>query len=179
MKMANVISHQRETLVKPSLLIVDDDLMIRKTMSRILKKEGYGVKSVSSGKEVFKGELLASTDVILLDLQLGKESGFDVLEKVRELAPNVVVIVVTGYGDVSSAVEAMRKGAYQFIEKPASSKTIIDIIKRVTFDTELPDEEEKLQSINISLGKRREQFLYGPSLNPTIKLARKAAKAGD
>ena len=179
MKMANVISHQRETLVKPSLLIVDDDLMIRKTMTRILKKEGYGVKSVSSGKEVFKGELLASTDVILLDLQLGKESGFDVLEKVRELAPNVVVIVVTGYGDVSSAVEAMRKGAYQFIEKPASSKTIIDIIKRVTFDTELPDEEEKLQSINISLGKRREQFLYGPSLNPTIKLARKAAKAGD
>ena len=115
MKMANIISHQRETLVKPSLLIVDDDLMIRKTMSRILKKEGYGVKSVSSGKEVFKGELLASTDVILLDLQLGKESGFDVLEKVRELAPNVVVIVVTGYGDVRSDVEAMRKGDYKFI----------------------------------------------------------------
>ena len=73
--MDNIISHQKASLVKPSLLIVDDELIIRKTMTRILKKEGYAVKSVSSGKEVFKGELLSSTDVILLDLQLGKESG--------------------------------------------------------------------------------------------------------
>ena len=147
---------------------MDDEPLIRKSLTRILTKEGFNVKSVDEGKKVFKGDLLQKTDVILLDLFLGNESGFDVLEKVREVAPNVVVIVITGHGDISSAVEAMKKGAYQFIEKPSSTKTIVDIIKRATYQEEQTSSGDKLNSVVISLGKRREQFLYGKSLKPTM-----------
>ena len=177
--MTKIISDKKNTVVKPSLLIVDDESSVRKSMTRILTKEGYEVNSVDEGKKVFKGDLLQKTDVILLDLFLGKESGFDVLEKVREVAPNVVVIVITGHGDVRSAVEAMKKGAYQFIEKPSSAKTIIEIIKRATYQEERYTGADKLQSVVISLGKRREQFLYGKSLESTMSMTRKVAKGGD
>ena len=177
--MTKIISNRGNTIVKPSLLIVDDEPLIRKSLTRILTKEGFDVKSVDEGKKVFKGDLLQKTDVILLDLFLGNESGFDVLEKVREVAPNVVVIVITGHGDISSAVEAMKKGAYQFIEKPSSTKTIVDIIKRATYQEEQTSSGDKLNSVVISLGKRREQFLYGKSLKPTMIMASKAAEGGD
>ncbi|MCH7618958.1 MAG: sigma-54-dependent Fis family transcriptional regulator [Candidatus Marinimicrobia bacterium] len=177
--MVNVKTKKTDSELKPSLLIVDDEPLVRKSLARILTKEGYEVRTVDSGAKVFKNDLLSKTDVILLDLFLGKESGFDVLEKVREIAPHVVVIVVTGHGDVRSAVEAMKKGAYQFIEKPSDKKTIVDIVSRATYKDIPQDGKQKLQKITISIGRRREQFFYGEAFEPTIKLARKAAKGGN
>ena len=73
--MPKIISDRENTIVKPSLLIVDDEPLIRKSLTRILTKEGFNVKSVDEGKKVFKRDLLQKTDVILLDLFLGNESG--------------------------------------------------------------------------------------------------------
>ncbi len=104
--------------MKPSILIVDDDDVMQETLSDVLRKRGYEVFAVGSGNgalSVIKKNLI---DLILLDMKLPDVDGLEILKKVKEFDTEILVIMMTAYSDVQTAVSAMKSGAYHYINKP-------------------------------------------------------------
>ena len=104
--------------MKPSILIVDDDEVMQQTLSDVLKKKGYEVFSVSAGNgalSIIKKNII---DLVLLDMRLPDVDGIEVLKRVKELDTEILVIMMTAYSDVQTAVSAMKSGAYHYINKP-------------------------------------------------------------
>ena len=119
------------------ILIVDDEAFIRENLERILAEEGYRPFSTDSPDEALKLVGEEDIDLVLLDLNLGAQSGLDVLRSLRELDPGVLVIIITGYGTVESAVEALKIGAYDYIKKPFKADAIRLIVK-LALETQAP-----------------------------------------
>ena len=102
----------------PQILVVDDEERIREGCQMVLSELDYKVDTASDGAEGLRMIKLRHYDIILLDLMMPMISGFDVLSKVCDLHPDTVVIVITGYATIEHSVEAMKKGAFDFIPKP-------------------------------------------------------------
>jgi len=111
------------------ILIVDDEAFIRENLERILADDGYRPFSTDSSEEAVRRVSEEEIDLVLLDLNLGHRSGLDVLRELREIDPEVLVIIITGYGTVESAVEALKLGAYDYIKKPFKADAIHLIVK--------------------------------------------------
>jgi two-component system response regulator AtoC len=112
------------------ILIIDDQGLMRMSLERLLTTEGYEVvtaKKAADGIQAYKEEQPTLT---LLDMNLPDENGIDVLKKLKEIKSDSPVIMVTAYGDVETAVRAMKKGAYDFIEKPFKSEKLKVIISK-------------------------------------------------
>ncbi|MGO9020988.1 MAG: ATP-binding protein [Syntrophobacteraceae bacterium] len=113
-----------------TVLVVDDERVIREGCRRLLAPEGFEVLTAENGREALDLLLTHSSDVILCDLLMPVMGAFEVIEEVRVKYPDLPLIVITGHGTVATAVEAMRKGAYDFITKPFAADHLILIIKR-------------------------------------------------
>lgn len=111
------------------ILIVDDEAFIRENLERILIEDGYRAKSTDSPEAALKIVAEEEISLVLLDLNLGSSSGLDVLRSMREIDPEILVIIITGYGTVESAVEALKIGAYDYIKKPFKADAIHLIVK--------------------------------------------------
>jgi two-component system response regulator AtoC len=117
------------------ILIVDDEAFIRENLERILADDGYNSYSTDNGNDAVKEVSEADVDLVLLDLNLGAQSGLDVLRAMREIDPGILVIIITGYGTVESAVEALKMGAYDYIKKPFKADAI-RLIVRLALETQ-------------------------------------------
>jgi DNA-binding NtrC family response regulator len=104
--------------MKPSILIVDDDEVMRETLSDVLRKRGYDIFSVSSGNGALSMIKKNLIDLILLDMKLPDVDGLEVLKKIKEFDTEILVIMMTAYSDVQTAVSSMKSGAYDYINKP-------------------------------------------------------------
>ena len=104
--------------MRPSILIVDDDEVIQETLLDVLKKRGYDIFLAGSGKEALETIKKNIIDLVLLDMRLPDVNGLDVLKKVKELDSEILVIMMTAYSDIQTAVAAMKSGAYHYINKP-------------------------------------------------------------
>lgn len=111
------------------ILIIDDEAFIRENVERILVDEGYQVCSAASGSEARETVTENEIDLALLDLNLGTGNGLDVLKMLKELDPDLLVIIITGFGSVESAVEALRLGAYHYMKKPFKADALRVIVK--------------------------------------------------
>jgi two-component system phosphate regulon sensor histidine kinase PhoR len=137
-----------------NILVIDDEQIMREGCSRILSKDGWAVICSENGKQGLD-EIQARSDaidVILLDLMMPGMSGMEVLDQVRVIDPNLLVIVITGYATVESAVEAMKKGAYDFIPKPFTPDQLRIVVRRAL-------EKKTLQKEAEFLRKERERSL--------------------
>ena len=101
-----------------SVLIVDDEELIRWSLSEELGNSGYTARSADGVETAMKIVGEESPDLVLTDLRLQGESGLDLLKKIRRTYPAIPVVLMTGFADVDTAVEAMREGAADFISKP-------------------------------------------------------------
>ncbi len=115
-----------------SILLVDDEARMRRLFELILKPEGYDLRMAASGQEGLQAiSEQPSLDLIITDLQLGSEiTGMHILEAAKAALPAVPVLIVTGYGTVKSAVEAMQKGAYDYIAKPLDNDELRIVVAR-------------------------------------------------
>ena len=111
------------------ILIVDDESFIRENVERVLGEEGYRVLGAGGGKEALDILGDEEVDLVLLDLNLGAENGIDLLKSLKTLDPELLVIVVTGYGSVESAVEALKLGAFHYMKKPFKADALRVIVK--------------------------------------------------
>ena len=129
------------------ILVIDDEEIMRDGCSRILSKEGWSVMTAENGAlgvDRIK-EHPEQIGVVLLDLMMPGMSGMEVLDQVRAMDPNLLVIVITGYATVESAVEAMKKGAYDFIPKPFTPDQLRIVVRRALERRALQKEAEFLR----------------------------------
>jgi len=110
--------------MKSTVLVVDDEILIRKSLSRVLREKGYAVEGASTGAEGLEKVASVRPQVMILDMRLPDTDGLSVLRRVRQVDPLVQVIVITAFGDVQSAVEAMKLGACDFLRKPYEKEDI-------------------------------------------------------
>ncbi len=129
------------------ILVVDDEQIMRDGCTRILSKEDWEVVTAENGEAGLEAIKRGSGfDVVLLDLMMPGISGMEVLEAAHQVDPNLLVIVITGYATVESAVEAMKKGAYDFIPKPFTPDELRIIVRRALERRSLQREMEVLKS---------------------------------
>jgi len=112
------------------ILVVDDEDQGRTTLSHVLNRSGYNVDSVSGGVEALNRFKETDYGLVIADVGMSEMSGIELLGKVKKISNDVPVIMVTGHGTINNAVEAMQKGAFDYILKPFSSKTIETAVKR-------------------------------------------------
>lgn len=126
------------------ILIAEDEEITRKHLIATLKGEGYEVLGTSNGREAF--ELVKSDhfDLLITDVKMPEMGGIELLQKVRELHPDIDVMIITGFGSVGAAVEAMKRGAYDYITKPFDLEELIIKVRKIS-------ESKKLKKENIAL----------------------------
>lgn len=112
------------------ILIIDDEAGIRLTLGEGLKDFGHQVKTAKNSMEAYKVNSDFSPELIILDLNLGFEKGLDLIENLRETNPNVQIIILTAYGDIKSAVTAVKKGVFDFLNKPFDLDELQFIIEK-------------------------------------------------
>lgn len=115
---------------KNSILIIDDEEIMRDSCMQILKKDGYIADAAENGNIGLEKIRELKPDLVLIDLKMPGISGMEVLDKIPEIDPNIIPIVITGYATVDSAVEAMKRGAFDFLPKPFTPDELRIIIKR-------------------------------------------------
>ena len=132
------------------VLVVDDDAAIRTAVSDIARNLGYAVSSVDDANGARAALKAHMADIVLLDLKLPGGGGLPLVEEIRTIYPETVVVVMTAYATVSSAVEAMRTGASEYLTKPFTMDELSDVLERASerrhFDTESRRLREKLRT---------------------------------
>lgn len=143
---------------KPAVLVIDDDEAIRDSCSQVLQKSGFAVTLSSDGNEGLEKTMAMKPDLVLLDLKMPGIGGMEVLEKMLQLDDQIVVIVITGYPTIESAVEAIKKGAYDFLPKPFTGEELRVVVRRgierrnlVIESNQLRREKERLEKNFISM----------------------------
>ena len=131
---------------KVRILVVDDEHLIRWSLEQNLKKQGYDVLTAGNGEDALRLVREEQPDLVLLDIQLPGISGMEVLEKIKEFDDEIIVIMVTAHGGLETAVNAMRVGAYDYINKPFNLDEIAVIIKKALETFDLRREVARLRS---------------------------------
>jgi signal transduction histidine kinase len=139
---------------KPIILVIDDDESMRDSCTQILTKDGFQAEIAKDGSSGLEKIKETKPDLVLIDLKMPGINGLEVLEKTKEIDPNIIAVVITGYATVESAVEAMKKEAYDFLPKPFTPDELRIIIKRglerrkLILETESLRREKKLMEKN-------------------------------
>jgi len=115
---------------KPHILVVDDEIGIRKGCKRALSQEKYIVDEAESGNVALEKINKQPYDLLLVDLMMPGISGLDLIQRVHEIDPEIISIVITGYASIESAVQATKLGAYDYLPKPFTSEALIAVVKR-------------------------------------------------
>ena len=141
-------------MIKPRILIVDDEPDICKALHFLLEREEYSVTCAYSGEEGIEEFKKDSFDVVLTDLKMGRVDGMAVLEKIKEINPEMPVIIMTAFGSIESAVEAMKHGATDYIIKPFLNEEIKLTIGRILEQKKII---RRIMSENIALKQQISQ----------------------
>lgn len=127
------------------VLIIDDEKSIRKTLNEILDYEGYKVDEAVDGAEGLKMFKDNTYDAVLCDIKMPKLDGIEFLEKAKELNPDVPVIMISGHGNIETAVDAVKKGAYDYIAKPPDLNRLLITIRNAMDKNTLVTEAKTLR----------------------------------
>ncbi|MEO6235462.1 MAG: sigma-54 dependent transcriptional regulator [Vicinamibacterales bacterium] len=133
-------------MLKPSILIVDDEAGVRSALSGVLRDEGYGVEAVESGEACLDRSLRAAFDAIVLDIWLPGMDGLMTLQKLQERRVDAPVIMISGHGNIESAVRAIKMGAFDFIEKPLSLEKTVLVVGNAVRQRRLEVENRELRA---------------------------------
>src|SRR5271155_2601701 len=128
-----------------NLLIIDDERSIREACREVAQSLGFNAFVADSAEHGYRLLEIQSVDAVLLDLRLPGAGGLDALRRIKERRPEAIVVVVTGYGTVQSAVQAMKHGAYDYVTKPFSVDELKLLLERVATHLKLKSENRMLR----------------------------------
>ena len=161
------------------ILIVDDEPFICESLERILREEQYYAASVLRGEAALKLIGEEQFDLVFLDLRLPDLPGLEVLRRIKTLDPDLLVIVMTGYASVESAVEALKMGAYDYIKKPFKAD-VIKLIVRLGLEAQsLKREVRSLKKQHEGLLGDRPLIGESPAFQEVLRQVREVAKHGE
>src|ERR1044071_3646067 len=128
-----------------NILIIDDEKSIRKTLTEILGYEGYKIDEAADGEEGLKKFRDKTYDVVLCDIKMPKLDGIEFLEKASEINNDVPIIVISGHGNIDTAVDAVKKGAFDYISKPPDLNRLLITLRNALDKQSLVSETKVLK----------------------------------
>ena len=139
-------------MARKSILVVDDEKSQREILEMILSGEGYDVTTASSGEAAMKFIADRHFDLVLTDLKMTGMSGLDLLKQLTDFDKSIIVILLTAHGSVDSAVDALRLGAFDYLQKPYDSEKLLDTVSRAlnklsVLDTEIVSESPEMDRV--------------------------------
>jgi two-component system response regulator HydG len=157
-----------------TLLVVDDEPSNLTSIKKIFEREGMRVLTAENAKEALETVRRHRVQVVLTDLMMPGTSGAELLRAIKELSPDTEVVLMTAYGTVETAVQAMRDGAYDFVEKPLKRMTIVKSVRKAAERQSLVAENRSLRQ-EIKLLTNREIVGQSPALRRVLEVASQAA----
>lgn len=149
--------------MQPSILIVEDDRLTRESLAKALSGD-YFIHTAGNGVDALSLLEKETIDVVITDVKMPLKDGMKILETVKRASPDIIIIMVTGFATVESAVDAMKKGAYDYITKPVNIDRLHMLIEKAI-------ENKRLKADNILLRKQfKETFSYGNIIGNSIKI---------
>src|SRR5512143_4012521 len=115
------------------ILVVDDERVIREILAEFLTLEGFSVNTVEDGEKALTELRLHPYDLLITDLKMPRLSGLQLLEKIEQERLGVLTVLMTGFGTVETAIEAMKKGAYDYLLKPFKVEEVIHVVERALY----------------------------------------------
>jgi len=162
---------------KPLVLVIEDDPLQRRLIRQNLEKDGFTVFEASTGKEALEVVRTYPIDLAVVDYRLDKETGTDVIERMLKENPLLTAVVVTAFANIENAVEAMRKGAYDYVVKPIDFQAFRLSIERALERQSLRREVSALRSSLEEKFSPRNLVLASPRMEEVVQLIAKAAKS--
>ena len=155
-------------MIEPShdaarILVVDDEKVIREILTEFLTMEGYQVGAAEDGQKALDELALRSYDLIISDLKMPRMSGLQLLERLAANGVNVLTVIMTGFGTVETAIEAMKRGAYDYILKPFKVEEVIHVVQRALY-------QRRLQAENLRLREALTIYTVSEALATSIDL---------
>ena len=149
----------------PRVLVVDDEKVIREILSDFLTMEGYVVRTVEDGAAALKELHLRPYDLVISDLKMPNMGGLELLEKIAEEKLSVLAVIMTGFGTVETAIEAMKKGAYDYILKPFKVEEVVHVVQRGL-------DRQRLQAENIRLREALSLYRVSEAIATSLEIDR-------
>src|SRR5213082_2605509 len=149
---------------KPRILVIDDEAPIRDSLKMTLEYEGYEFLAAATGQEGLALVEREAPDLVLLDVKMPGMDGIEVLERLRNMNESLPIVVVSGHGTISTAVEATKKGAFDFIEKPFASERVL-VSLRNALDSRQLREDKRCHHKDVET--RHQLICYRPGPNQT------------
>ena len=157
------------------ILVVDDEPNIRKTLAIALEAEGHRVVAVSNLKDAMAEASRRFFDMALVDLRLGTESGMELIPALRTYCPWIKVVVITAYASIDTAVEAMRRGAFDYLPKPFTPDQLLLLIRKVTEVRTLEQRVAALQEALNEAAPEADLTSRSPVMQKTLAMAQRVA----
>jgi response regulator RpfG family c-di-GMP phosphodiesterase len=149
----------------PRVLVVDDEKVIREILSDFLTMEGYVVRTVEDGDAALRELERRSYNLVISDLKMPGMGGIELLEKIADLKFNVLTVIMTGFGTVETAIEAMKKGAYDYILKPFKIEEVVHVVERGL-------DRQRLHAENIRLKEAVSLYKISEAIAESLSLER-------
>jgi NtrC-family two-component system response regulator AlgB len=159
------------------VLIVDDEKNIRRTLATALESMGHETSAVANGALALAELRRAPFDAVLLDLRLSQESGLALLDEIARLSPSVAVVMMTAYASIETAVDAMRRGAFDYLPKPCTPDQVRQLLARIEKTRKLERRVAELESRLASDSVEADLTTSSPIMQKAFEIAFKAAES--
>jgi response regulator RpfG family c-di-GMP phosphodiesterase len=157
---------------RPRVLIVDDEKFIRDILADFLGMEGYLVRTAEDGAAALNELHHAHYDLVISDLKMPRMGGIELLESIGQAAPNALTVIMTGFGTVETAIDAMKRGAYDYILKPFKVEEVIHVVQRGL-------EKQRLAAENLRLREALSLYKVSEAIAASLSLEEVLATIGD
>lgn len=159
------------------VLVVDDEQNIRRTLTIALESMEHEATSVGTGAQALKELKADRFDAMLLDLKLSQESGLDVLEEALQISPKLAVVMVTAFASIETAVEAMRRGAFDYLPKPCTPEQVRQVLAQIAKTRKLEGRVAELESRLSAESPQVDLTTQSPAMQKVLDVAFKAAES--
>jgi response regulator RpfG family c-di-GMP phosphodiesterase len=157
---------------RPRVLIVDDEKFIRDILADFLGMEGYVVRTAEDGQAALSELNHAHYDLVISDLKMPRMGGIELLEQIGQAAPNALTVIMTGFGTVETAIDAMKRGAYDYILKPFKVEEVIHVVQRGL-------EKQRLAAENLRLKEALSLYKVSEAIAASLSLEEVLATVGE
>jgi two-component system response regulator PilR (NtrC family) len=160
---------------RESILVIDDEEVMRDVMSTLLGEAGYRVTLASDGAEGLALARKGSFDAAIVDVMLPEVGGLEVLEEIKKSDPDLVVLMITAYASVETAIQAIKKGAFDYVTKPFKHEEVLHILRNALNQRRLQDENRDLRLALRDQGRFANIVGKSPRMEQVFSLISQAA----
>ncbi len=164
-------------MARHTILVVDDEAPQREALSGFLKKKGFNILTADGGTRALETVKDQAVDMILTDMRMPELDGLQLLRAARDINPNIEVVVMTAYGSIENAIQAMKDGASDFITKPVDLEQLQITVNKVLQHKQLVDENQRLKEMVKDRFNFSGIITKGEAMNPPLSIASRAAQS--